>query len=323
MLATVSAMTFACVVAGAQTRSRQSREHEVVIDGRDGRRLAGTLTLPASGDGPFPVVLTLTGSGAHFRDGNRDARDQYRPFRQIAAALSARGVATLRLDDRGVGGSTGDADAATGDDVADDARVAVAWLRHQPSIDPARVALIGHSFGGVIAPMVAAADREIAAVVLMGAPAHNFRETMRYQHRFRIEHDPTITRERRPAALAAAMRRQESFVAASVEQWRPWLQNRDPLPMARNVRCPVLILQGTTDSAVPPGDAELLEDAIRGAGNADVTLRLFDKLNHHFQRDSVGAREGYDRLPTQELAPEFLAAMSEWLTETLRSAPSR
>jgi len=93
--------------------------------------------------------------------------------------------------------------------------------------------------------------------------------------------------------------------------------------MARSVRCPVLILQGTTDSAVPPGDAKLLEDAIRGAGNADVTLRYFDKLNHHFQRDSVGAREGYDRLPTQDLAPEFLAAVSQWLAETLRSTASR
>ena len=94
-----------------------SREQEVVIAGRSGRSLAGTLTLPSTGTAPFPVAVSLTGSGLHYRDGNRRPEHPYRPFREIADALAERGVAMLRLDDRGVGGSTGDGNAATGDDI--------------------------------------------------------------------------------------------------------------------------------------------------------------------------------------------------------------
>ena len=308
--------------AGAQPVA-QLVEHDVVIEAGGGRRLAGTLTLPSNSSGPFPVALTLTGSGAHFRDGNRTAADPYRPFREIAAALATHGVATLRLDDRGVGGSTGDAQATTGDDVADDARRAIAWLRADPRIDPAAVAVIGHSFGGAVAPLVAAEDPRVAALVLMGAPARNFRETMRYQHRYIIEHDARIPRDRRAAALATAMQAQERNVAASAEAWRRWLQERDPLPTARRVRAPTLILHGLTDRAVSPEDARILHDAMRTAGNERVMLRLFDDVNHHFQRDSVGARAGYYQLPTQDLAPEFLAEISQWLAATLRQPSAR
>jgi len=305
------------VVANSWAGAAPLREEQVTIPAPGGRVLAGTLTLPTSRQAPFPIAVALTGSGAHFRDGNRTPDHPYRPFRQIAAALAGRGVAMLRLDDRGVGGSTGDAAAATGDDTADDARTAVAWLRGRADVDPARVALIGHSFGGEVAPILAAEDPRLAALVLMGAPARNFRETMRYQHRCRIENDPAIAPERRAAALEDAMRQQELNVVASVEKWRQWSQDRDPLPTARRVRCPVLILQGLTDRAVPPDDARLLEQAIRGGGNQRVTVRFFEQVNHHFQRDPVGAREGYDLLPTQDLAPEFLEAISEWLARKL------
>jgi dipeptidyl aminopeptidase/acylaminoacyl peptidase len=305
------------VVANSWAGAAPFREEQVTIPAPGGRVLAGTLTLPTSRKAPFPIAVALTGSGAHFRDGNRTPDHPYRPFRQIAAALAGRGVAMLRLDDRGVGGSTGDAAAATGDDIANDARTAVAWLRARADVDPARVALIGHSFGGEVAPILAAEDPRLAALVLMGAPARTFRETMRYQHQYRIENDPAIAPERRAAALEDAMRQQELNVAASIEKWRQWSQDRDPLPTARRVRCPVLILQGLTDRAVPPDDARLLEEAIRGGGNQRVTVRFFDRVNHHFQRDPVGAREGYDRLPTQDLAPEFLEAISDWLSRRL------
>jgi dipeptidyl aminopeptidase/acylaminoacyl peptidase len=306
-----------CSSTGAGTASPRVVERHVLIPSDEGRVLAGTLTLPADGGARFPVALTLTGSGAHFRDGNRSSSDAYRPFEQIAAALATRGVATLRLDDRGVGQSTGSADSTTGDDVARDALVAIAWLRRQPSIDAERIAVIGHSFGGAVAPLVAGRDPRVAAVVLMGAPARSFREIMRYQHRYRIEHDPRIAPPSRDSALAAAMRVQERNATTSGEHWRRWLQHYDPLPAARRVACPVLILQGLTDRAVPPEDATALADAMRSSGNARVTLRVFANLNHHFQRDSVGAREGYARLPTQDLAPEFLATVSDWLAHTL------
>jgi len=297
------------------------REIDVLISTPDGGRLAGTLSLPGKGRAPFPTAVSLTGSGPHLRDGNRTPDHPYRPFREIAKALAEKGVAMLRLDDRGVGRSTGDANAATGDDVAEDTRIAIAWLRARKDVDPARIALIGHSFGGSVAPMVAAEDPRVNALVLMGAPAVSFRETMRYQHGYDIAFNRAIPAERKAAVLEQRMAQQERNVSASTEKWRPWSQDRDPLPPARRVRCPVLILQGLTDRAVAPDSARTLDHEIRKAGNPAVALRLFANLNHHFNLDPVGATDGYDRLPSQALAPEFLETISAWLATTL-SAPA-
>lgn len=288
---------------------------EVDVPGPAGR-LAGTLTLP-DGSGRHPAVVTVTGSGAHHRDGNRTPDHPYRPFRHIADALARCGIGTLRVDDRGVGGSAGDAPAATADDTAADTRAALRFLRARPDIDAGRLGLIGHSYGGYIAPMVAADDASLAALVLMGAPARSFRETMRYQNRYRIENDPAIPPQDREAALGAAMRQQEANVSASTEAWRRSIQGLDPLPTARRLRMPVLILQGLTDRAVDPEDARMLERAIRETGNRGVELRLFPGVNHHFQRDPIGAREGYDKLPSQDLAPEVLDALCSWLSSRM------
>ena len=136
--------------------------------------------------------------------------------------------------------------------------------------------------------------------------------------RYRIENDPNILPADRDRALAEAMVEQDANVKASTEAWRPSIQDRDPLPTARRLRMPVLILQGSTHRAVQPEDAVLLEHAIREGGNRHVERHLFPGLNHHFQRDPIGAREGYDRLPTQDLAPEVLDTLCSWLRTTLR-----
>jgi fermentation-respiration switch protein FrsA (DUF1100 family) len=141
---------------------------------------------------------------------------------------------------------------------------------------------------------------------------------MRYQNRYRIENDALIAPADREKALAEAMIQQDANVKASTEAWRRSIQDRDPLPTARRLHMPVLILQGSTDRAVSPEDAVLLERAIREGGNRRVERLLFPGVNHHFQRDAVGAREGYDHLPTQDLAPEVLDTLCKWLPATLR-----
>jgi Dipeptidyl aminopeptidases/acylaminoacyl-peptidases len=128
---------------------------EVKVRTTAGLTLAGTLTLPTGRRGTrLPAVVLITGSGPEDRDeASPLLPDGYRPFREIADTLSRRGIAVLRLDDRGVGGSDAGPAAATSSDFADDVRAAVAWLRARPEIDPTRVGLVGHSEGAIIAPM--------------------------------------------------------------------------------------------------------------------------------------------------------------------------
>ncbi len=129
--------------------------------------LAGTLTVPP-GKGPFPAVLLLTGSGAQDRD---ETLLGHKPFLVLADHLTRAGVAVLRADDRGVGGSSRGEHPATSEDFAEDALAGVAFLRTRPEVDPKRIGLVGHSEGGLIAPMAAArGPDDVAFIVLLAGP---------------------------------------------------------------------------------------------------------------------------------------------------------
>ena len=128
-----------------------------------GVTLAGTLTEP-EGPGPFPALILISGSGAQDRD---ETIFEHKPFLVLADALTRRGVAVLRLDDRGVGGSTGSTSASTSDDFAGDVLAGIAFLKARSEIDRTRLGLMGHSEGGIIAPMVAARSPDVAFIVLM------------------------------------------------------------------------------------------------------------------------------------------------------------
>jgi pimeloyl-ACP methyl ester carboxylesterase len=143
------------------------RSEEVRYPSREsGVTLAGTLTLPR-GKGPFPAVLLITGSGAQDRD---EALMGHRPFLVLADALTRRGIAVLRVDDRGVGGSTASPEAvanATSLHYSRDVEGGLAYLRGRKEVHARRIGLIGHSEGGIIAPMVAARDPGVAFIVLL------------------------------------------------------------------------------------------------------------------------------------------------------------
>ena len=128
-----------------------------------GITLAGTLTLPKTG-GPFPAVLLITGSGAQDRD---ETVFGHRPFLVLADYLTRRGIAVLRVDDRGMGKSTGSFANSTSQDFAQDALAGVEYLKGLKEINPKQIGLIGHSEGGIIAPMVAAESPDVAFIVLM------------------------------------------------------------------------------------------------------------------------------------------------------------
>jgi len=126
--------------------------------------LAGTLTLPPR-PGPHPVVVLITGSGAQDRD---ETVFGMKPFRLIADHLTRQGVAVLRCNDRGVGGSTGSMATATTADFGDDAAAMVQYLKTRADIDKSRIGLLGHSEGGLVAPMVATRPKKVASVAAMG-----------------------------------------------------------------------------------------------------------------------------------------------------------
>ena len=142
-------------------------EEEVRFENKAaGVTLAGTLTMPP-GKGDFPVMVLITGSGPQDRD---ETLMGHKPFLVIADALTRRGIAVLRYDDRGTAQSTGDFGKATTADFATDVEAAVAYLKTRKDINTRRIGLIGHSEGGIIAPLVASRDQDIRCIVLLAGP---------------------------------------------------------------------------------------------------------------------------------------------------------
>jgi alpha-beta hydrolase superfamily lysophospholipase len=289
---------------------------EVTLRTPAGLALGGTLTVPVHRAGArVPAVVLITGSGAQDRDEWTPTLDRWRPFRAMADTLSRRGIAVLRLDDRGVGRSAAGPAGATSADYADDVRAAVAWLRARAEVDPARVGLVGHSEGGIIAPMVAAGDPRLRGVVLIAGTASRGREILAGQRRVIIGGDTALTRARRDSLLAASAKEADSAIA--VPGWLHWFADYDPLPTARRVRAPTLILQGETDRQVPVEEARRLAAAMRAAGNRRVTVRTFPRMNHLLVDDASGNPLGYTTLPSYEVRRDLLGVLADWLARTL------
>lgn len=288
---------------------------EVRVPGPGGIVLGGTLTKPLAARSPLPVVVTITGSGQQDRDEFIPFAGGIRLFAQVADTLSRRGIAVLRLDDRGVGASTGIPGTSTSGEFADDTRAAIAWLRARKDIDPDRIALVGHSEGAAIAPMVAADDPRVRAIVAMAGPGEPGIEISMAQNRYIVERDTTLTPARRDSILRAA--RASLDPAKQTIPWVKFWMAYDPAPVARRVKAATLILQGATDRQVPAEQAEKLAALIRAGGNRDVTVRVFPATNHLFIEDPSGDFNAYDRLKTNRIRPEILGALAEWLTARL------
>jgi hypothetical protein len=289
---------------------------EEVTVNAGGHTLAGTLTLPKDARGRVPAVVLITGSGAQDRDSHSPLIPDYRFFRQVADTLSRRGIAVLRMDDQGWGASKGDPSAATTADFADDIRAGIAFLRARPEIDPERIGLAGHSEGAIIAPLIAAGDPRIRAVVLLAGPSRTGNRIVDFQVRdARIADGLTGTALDSAVAVAVAGR-----AAAAEIPWLRWFLEHDPLPVARQVRAPVLILHGATDRQVTPDQAPELEAAIRAGGNRDVTVRVFPALNHLFLHDPEGTADParYARLREKRVPAEVLGSLADWLWQRLR-----
>jgi uncharacterized protein len=289
------------------------RAEEVRVEVPAGHVLAGTLTIPTWPSGRLPAVVLISGSGAQDRDESLPQPAGYRIFREIADTLSRRGIAVLRLDDPGVGGSTGSAAGATTASFADDVRAALEYLRKRADIDPGRLGLVGHSEGGIIAPMVAADGPALRAIVLMAGSSRVGRKVLEYQLRRSVEADATLSPARRDSALARLPATIESLAA---NPWMRYFLDYDPIPVLRRVKVPVLVLQGGTDRQVTADQAEEIAAALRASGNERVTVRTFPGVNHLFLHDRSGDPQGYGAL-APPVADEVVGTLADWLGREL------
>jgi dipeptidyl aminopeptidase/acylaminoacyl peptidase len=312
------------LLAGCTTDS--TARHAVAVQAVEARipvapglTLAGTLTRPALPPALRPpVALLIGGSGPQDRDGTRPELPGYRPFRDLADALGAAGIAVLRLDDRGTGASSGRFAGATTIDFAADVDAALRWLRARPDVDGAHPALVGHSEGAVVALLAASRDTSVSALVLLGAPSRTGRELARWQRAQFVAVDAAAFPPGARRALLARAEADAERLAREDDWMRVWFA-LDPRGIARATRAPALLLHGENDRQVPVEQAEELAAVLasRGAGGApsarDVVLRRFPATDHLFLEDHDGDPRGYVRLADRRVRRDVAETIVQWL----------
>lgn len=315
------------------------REEEVrFAGGGDGVELAGTLTLPPSG-GPHPAAILVSGSGPQNRN---EEIFQHKPFLVLADYLTRRGIAVLRYDDRGVDESSGEFATATTQDFAADAEAALAFLRSRDGIEPGAIGLIGHSEGGIVAPIVASRV-EVAWIVMMagpglpgdsvlglqvdalneaaGVPSEQRATGNAIQRRVMdvvtSDRDSTTAREAIAAILRAEMPiTAEQAAAQAAALTSPWMREflrYDPRPVLRELRVPVLAVNGGNDLQVLAGpNLAAIESALVAAGNEDFATVELEGLNHLLQTSETGLVTEYGRIE-ETIAPSALQTIGDWI----------
>ncbi len=309
----------------------------------EGVTLAVTLTQPRGSD-LVPAVVLVSGSGPQDRD---ESIWEHRPFAVLADHLSRQGIAVLRYDDRGFAESTGDFATGTSLDFAGDAMAALRWLRAQPGIHPNQVGVIGHSEGGLIAPIMAAEVDAPDFLVLLAGPGTSGREIVLEQSALiaraaggapedvasMVEALETMTAQAALAENGADVRaritpmltdefmarlgvpadQKELFLVQITRDWYVDFLNHDPIPYLQAVDQPVLAIIGSLDLQVPaPSNLAGLRRGL--AHNADATILELKGLNHLFQPAQTGTIAEYAQIETT-FDPEALVLISDWITE--------
>jgi pimeloyl-ACP methyl ester carboxylesterase len=317
-----------------------------------GITLAGTLTLPRVAT-PAPAVILITGSGPEDRD---ETLFGHKPFLVLADHLTRQGIAVLRVDDRGVGGSSGNTMAATSEDFATDVLAGVDYLKTRREIDPKRIGLVGHSEGGMIAPIAASRSRDIGFIVLMAGPGLPGDEIVylqsaaiakagganesaiaaneALQHRIitvvKTETDPQAAETKLnqivDEMVAAVPDAQKQEVASTLRaQIRslstPWFRfffSYDPRPTLSKVSCPVLAVTGELDLQVPfTENLAAIDAALKGGGNTRSTVVHLPRLNHLFQTATTGSPGEYYSIE-ETIAPAALDTITGWIQKTVK-----
>lgn len=328
------------------------REEEVTfVNEKAGVNLAGTLTLP-DGNGPFPAVVLISGSGPQNR--NEEILG-HKPFLVIADYLTRNGIAVLRYDDRGIAGSTGDFGSATSGDFADDALAGFSYLSGRNEIKPDCIGLIGHSEGGMIAPLVASKSDDIAFIALLAGPGSNLGDNVVYQRlkmaakmgsseeslkvqekclkginqiiRKDISAEETKTEVARLYAgltdeerslLKMGEERLQATANGMLSSWWKFGLRYDPAQTFSSVKCPILALLGEKDQQVPVALNQKELESITANRNNFNKVIVVPGVNHLFQTCQTGEESEYAQIE-ETFSPAALEIIKNWINE-VRSA---
>ncbi len=303
--------------------------HEEAITVSDGHwELPGTVTTPA-GDGPFPAVVMLQGSGPHDAD---ETIGPNKPFKDIAWGLASRGIAALRYTKRtakyGMQSSDDVNSLTVRDETMDDARAAVALAARQPHVDPKRVYLLGHSLGAFLAPRIANGDPQIAGLILLAGNTRPTEQLIVEQVRYLTGRNGPVTPEGQKQIDAAEQiaREVESpdlkpgatiniFGGQTPSSYWLDLRSYHPAEVAAGLKLPILVLQGDKDYQVRIADFDGWKKAL--AGHANATFKLYPSLNHLFMisaatSDGLSSPSEYSK--PGHVSPEVVQDIAAWIS---------
>ena len=328
-------------------------EEEVVFYNKKANvKLAGTLTLPSK-KGNYSVVVLITGSGPQDRD---ETFMGHKPFLVLADHLTRQGIGVLRFDDRGHGKSTGDFGTATTEDFSKDVLSAVAYLKTRKEIDVKKIGLIGHSEGGIIAPLAANNSNDVAFIVLLASTGVSGTELSVMQSKtlrgFPVKDEVEYEKNTRKAiaivtsnksndeikkeidahynaflrpiltSLGAPEKNINAFIENQVKTsnkpWNRYFLKYNPADEFEKLKIPVLSLNGSKDTQV---DAKINQTGIKNAlikgRNKDFKIVELEGLNHFFQECETGNMNEYRKID-QTFSPIALKEISNWVLKRVK-----
>ena len=334
----------------SQPEAQPFEETEVrIINPSDGVELAGTLTIPIQ-PGIHPAVLLIPGSGPHNR--NEEILG-HKPFLVLADHLARNGTAVLRLDKRGCGESGGTYQPFDIENFILDAKSGVEFLKNHEQVDHSRIGVLGHSQGGLIAPMLAIESIDISLVILLAAPGKwgpdffcsqniaiaraagygdaEIRSIKELYKRL----TPIITKGRITASeksegeqileniwdfmdeasrIILGNTDAVSFLSfIRLENIRSFM-DYDPTLAIGQVKCPLLAICGSRDVQVPARESlAALKSALESSGHSEFTVMELPGLNHLLQECETGLVSEYPKIE-ESISVSALAAISDWLT---------
>ncbi len=313
-------------------------EEVTIVNDKDGDTLAGTFTKP-NGSGIFPSVILITGSGPEDRDETVLA---HKPFLILSDYLTRKGFAVLRCDDRGTAKSTGSFKSATSADFAKDIEAQFNYLKSRNDVDKKRIGLIGHSEGGVIAPMVAARNKDVAFIVMMAGPGIDMFDLLLIQDSLTLAAEGksvaeisklvntnkklfTLVKAAKDSATAAdsidsylsGKGESDNTILTAIRQmcspWMRWYIGFDPRINLSKLQCSVLAINGEKDVQVPAEvDIASIDTTLKRSGNKNYKTEILPGLNHLFQHCKKCSFSEYVNIE-ETIDTSALVVIGDWM----------